>query len=105
MKPVNSYIGTAVARLEDPRFLTGRGEYVGDLFPAGLLHAVILRSPVAHGRIVVIDTAAARAMQGVHAVFTAADIGETAYPWSSSWFATAAMIAARSLPAARSLSA
>src|SRR5438067_1352870 len=75
MKPVNSYIGTAVARLEDPRFLTGRGEYVGDLFPAGLLHAVILRSPVAHGRILAIDIAPARAMAGVHAVFTAADIG------------------------------
>src|SRR5205814_6775208 len=43
--------------------------------PEGLLHAAVLRSPVAHGRILAIDIAAARAMQGVHAVFTAADIG------------------------------
>ena len=75
MKPVNSYIGTAVARLEDPRFLTGRGEYVGDLFPEGVLHAAILRSPVAHGRLLAIDTTVACAMHGVRAVFTAADIG------------------------------
>ena len=41
-----------------------------------MLHAVILRSSVAHGRIRSIDTAAARARPGVHAVITAADIGE-----------------------------
>ena len=41
-----------------------------------MLHAVILRSSVAHGRIRAIDTAAARARPGVHAVITAADIGE-----------------------------
>src|SRR4051812_5207174 len=71
----NAYIGAGIARLEDARFLTGRGTYVDDLHPQGLLHTVILRSPVAHGRIVAIDVAAARAMPGVHAVFTAADIG------------------------------
>ena len=75
MRTVNSYIGAAVNRIEDFRFLTGRGQYVGDLKRERLLHAVILRSPVAHGTIVAIDTARARAMPGVHAVITAADIG------------------------------
>src|SRR2546430_13300400 len=46
-----------------------------DLARENLLHAVILRSSVAHGRIRSIDTAAARARPGVHAVITAADIG------------------------------
>src|SRR6267142_6725938 len=74
MKTVNSYVGTPVKRLEDFRFLTGRGQYVGDLKRENLLHAVILRSPIAHGVIVAIDTARARALPGVHAVITAADI-------------------------------
>ena len=75
MKPVNSYIGTAVARLEDARFLTGRGEYVGDLFPAGLLHAAILRSPVAHGVLKKINIEKAN-LPGVRAIITAADIAK-----------------------------
>ena len=75
MKPVNSYIGTPVVRVEDARFLTGCGEYVGDIARVGLLHAVILRSPIAHGRILAIDTAPARAISGVYAVITTADIG------------------------------
>ena len=77
MRTVNSYIGAALNRIEDFRFLTGRGQYVGDLKRERLLHAVILRSPVAHGTIVAIDSAIARAMSGVHAVITAADIGAT----------------------------
>jgi len=76
MKRTNVYIGTAVPRREDFRFLTGRGEYVGDIAREGLLHAVVLRSPIAHGRILAIDTTPARAMPGVHAVIVAADIGE-----------------------------
>ena len=55
----NTYIGAPVERREDLRFLRGRGQYVDDLAPAGLLHAVILRSAVAHGRIRAIDTSAA----------------------------------------------
>jgi carbon-monoxide dehydrogenase large subunit len=75
MKRPNAYIGTPVARVEDFRFLTGRGNYVADLAPEGLLHVAILRSPVAHGRIGAIDVSQARAMPGVHAVIVAADIG------------------------------
>ena len=75
----NSYVGSAVERMEDLRFLRGRGEYADDVHPSGLLHAVILRSAVAHGFIRGIDAAAALALPGVHAVITAADIG-TAVP-------------------------
>src|SRR5262249_29412627 len=70
----NAYIGSAVERREDWRFLRGRGQYVDDLRPEGLLHAVILRSSVAHGRIVSIDASAALRIAGVHAVITAKDM-------------------------------
>ena len=72
----DAYVGQAVERLEDLRLLTGRGQYVDDLTREGLLHAAILRSSVAHGRIRSIDTMAARALRGVHAVITAVEIGE-----------------------------
>jgi carbon-monoxide dehydrogenase large subunit len=72
----NNFVGSPVERIEDLRLLTGRGRYVDDLAPAGLLHAVVLRSAVAHGRIRSIDTQAARARLGVVAVITAADIGD-----------------------------
>ena len=65
----------AKERLEDRRFLRGDGTYVGDLSGPGLLHAAILRSPIAHGRIRSVDPAAALACPGVDAVITAADIG------------------------------
>ena len=55
----NSFIGSPVERLEDLRFLRGRGQYVDDVPSADALHAAILRSPVAHGRIRSIDTSAA----------------------------------------------
>jgi len=70
----NSYVGSAVERREDLRFVRGRGQYVDDLAPDGLLHAVILRSSVAHGRIRSIDAAAAVKIAGVHAVITARDM-------------------------------
>jgi aerobic carbon-monoxide dehydrogenase large subunit len=73
----NVLVGSPVERLEDLRFLRGRGEYVDDLVRENLLHAVILRSAIAHGRIRSIDTTAALARPGVHAVITAADIGPT----------------------------
>ena len=72
----NLFVGSPIERLEDLRFLTGRGQYVDDLASERMLHAAILRSSVAHGRIRAIDTAAARARPGVHAVISAADIGD-----------------------------
>jgi carbon-monoxide dehydrogenase large subunit len=70
----NTFIGSPVERREDLRFLRGRGQYVDDLSPENLLFAVILRSSVAHGRIVLIDTKAALKIPGVHAVITAEDM-------------------------------
>ncbi|MCC6532077.1 MAG: xanthine dehydrogenase family protein molybdopterin-binding subunit [Burkholderiales bacterium] len=75
MSRPDAYIGKPIERLEDLRFLRGRGQYVDDLECAGALHAVVVRSAVAHGRIRSIDTAAARTLPGVHAVFTATDLG------------------------------
>jgi aerobic carbon-monoxide dehydrogenase large subunit len=74
MTRANRYIGSPVERIEDLRFLRGRGEYVGDLLRPGMLHAAILRSPLAHGRIRALDRAPALAVRGVRWVITAAEI-------------------------------
>ncbi len=76
MRTVNSLIGSPIERLEDLRFVRGRGQFVDDLAREGLLHAAVLRSSVAHGRIRTIDASAALALAGVHSVITATDIGE-----------------------------
>jgi carbon-monoxide dehydrogenase large subunit len=70
----NKYIGQSVPRLEDPPLLTGRGSFVDDISFPHQLHMRLVRSPIAHGRIAAIEADAARAMPGVHAVWTAADI-------------------------------
>jgi len=75
-RTTNALVGSPIERVEDLRFLTGRGQYVDDLVTERMLYAVILRSSVAHGRIRSIDVAAARAQPCVHAVITASDIGE-----------------------------
>jgi carbon-monoxide dehydrogenase large subunit/6-hydroxypseudooxynicotine dehydrogenase subunit gamma len=70
------WIGQSVERLEDPPLVAGRGAFAGDInFPHQLAMRVV-RSAHAHGRIVSIDTAAARSLSGVFAVWTAADIAE-----------------------------
>src|SRR5712691_7440755 len=74
---VPAFIGTPVERLEDLRLLRGKGQYVDDLHSEGTLHAAILRSPVAHGRIRSIELAKARALPGVRAVFTAQDVAQS----------------------------
>ena len=68
------YIGRSVQRVEDLRLLRGLGRYADDVTLPGMLHAAMLRSSVAHARVRGIDTSAARAMPGVHAVITAAEI-------------------------------
>ena len=70
----NSLVGSPIERIEDLRFLRGRGQFVDDIVRDGLLHAAILRSSIAHGRINAVDTSAALARAGVHAVVTAADV-------------------------------
>ncbi|MGG5811494.1 xanthine dehydrogenase family protein molybdopterin-binding subunit [Falsiroseomonas sp. CW058] len=66
-------LGQPLRRLEDPRLLTGGGRFAANLAPPGALHAVFLRSPHAHARVLRVDAAAARAMPGVTAVLTAED--------------------------------
>lgn len=74
------WIGRALQRTEDARFLTGAGCFIDDLKRPGLLHAVVVRSQHAHARINGIDAAAARALPGVAAVYTFEDIRALASP-------------------------
>jgi len=67
-------VGLSIPRPDGPEKVTGRVEYVADIQPKGLLHAKLLRSPHAHARIKRIDVSRARALAGVRAVLTAADI-------------------------------
>ena len=69
-----SILGTRVLRTEDPEFLFGAAEYVGDLDLGGQLQVVFVRSEMAHAIITNIDTIAAKAAPGVVAVWTAADL-------------------------------
>ncbi len=71
------WLGQSVERVEDAALLTGRGRYIDDLgIKSGTLDAAILRSPHAHADIVSIDTDAARALPGVAAVITGADLAD-----------------------------
>src|SRR2546426_3545706 len=67
-------IGLSIPRPDGPEKVTGQVQYVADLTPRGLLPAKLLRSPHAHARILRIDVSRARALPGVRAVLTAADI-------------------------------
>jgi len=67
-------IGLSIPRPDGPDKVTGQVQYVADLNPRGLLHAKLLRSPHAHAKIVRIDVSKAKALPGVRAVLTAADI-------------------------------
>ena len=70
----------SIPRSEARRLIAGRGRFTGNLTLPRLLHAAFLRSPVAHGRIVDLDVAAARAMPGVAAVLTADDLRPVCKP-------------------------
>jgi carbon-monoxide dehydrogenase large subunit len=73
-------VGERVKRREDPRLIQGRGTYVDDIKIVGMQHLAFKRSDIAHGRIRSIDVSAARAMDGVEAVFTGAEIAELLGP-------------------------
>ncbi|HEY8333172.1 MAG TPA: xanthine dehydrogenase family protein molybdopterin-binding subunit [Tardiphaga sp.] len=66
--------GLPVKRLEDQRLLTGLGHFIDDKPEDGALWLYVLRSPHAHARITAIDAAAAKAMPGVAAIYTGADL-------------------------------
>ena len=69
-------IGRSVRRLEDEPLLTGQGRFAADIVFPDQLHMRVVRSPVAHGRIVAIDATEALALPGVVAVWTAADVAD-----------------------------
>src|SRR4029079_9723930 len=67
-------LGASIKRVEDPRFITGKGRYLDALQLTGTTHLTILRSPYAHAKINSIDISRAKAMPGILAVFVGADI-------------------------------
>lgn len=69
-------------RKEDPRFVRGKGNYVDDIVLPGMLHGAILRAPVAHARLVSIDTARALAHPKVVAVITGKDLEGLKLAWA-----------------------
>ena len=69
------YVGAPVRRKEDPEMLTGEARYISDISVPGMLTAKVVRSPLPHACIRSIDTSAALALNGVAAVYTAADLG------------------------------
>jgi aerobic carbon-monoxide dehydrogenase large subunit len=88
-------LGARVKRREDPRFLTGRAQYVDDIVRPRMLHAAFVRSTLAHADVISVDAGAAREAEGVRAVLTGAEAAGRAEPircdstfdtWQSSGF-------------------
>ena len=77
-------LGHSRKRVEDARFIEGRGNYVDDIELPGMLHMAIHRSPIAHGKILSIDTSEAEAVEGVVAVVT----GELLANYNLAWMPT-----------------
>jgi carbon-monoxide dehydrogenase large subunit len=74
------YTGASIRRSEDPRILTGSGRYVDDIRLPGMLHAAFVRSPLAHARVLSVDVSGARALPGIVAVYTGAEIEAMTVP-------------------------
>src|SRR5438874_13219354 len=68
------YIGRSLRRREDRRLLTGQGQFIADLVLPRMLHAVLVRSPLAHARIRGVDLSRARAAAGVAIALNGADL-------------------------------
>jgi carbon-monoxide dehydrogenase large subunit len=82
----NGHVGKAMKRREDPRMITGRGNYIDDMVLPGMLHMSVVRSPEAHAAITAIDTEEAKASPGVVAVFTGEDLAaDFAGPLPMAW--------------------
>ncbi|MEM7429256.1 MAG: xanthine dehydrogenase family protein molybdopterin-binding subunit [Pseudomonadota bacterium] len=77
----NSYIGRSVPRPDAKRLLIGRGQFVDDLERPRMVHAAFVRSPYAHARIDRIDCEAARASQGVVAIYTGVELADHVTPY------------------------
>ncbi len=73
---MSKYVGQAIKRVEDHRFITGTGQYTDDIVLPRMTHAFIVRSQVAHARILHVDTSSAKEAPGVLAVYTGEDVKE-----------------------------
>jgi aerobic carbon-monoxide dehydrogenase large subunit len=75
------HIGAAIPRQGIQRLVQGRGQYIDDLQMPRLVHVVYWRSPVAHAKIIRIESEAARAMPGVVAIFNGPQLAKICKPW------------------------
>jgi aerobic carbon-monoxide dehydrogenase large subunit len=99
--PSSGVFGTRLVRKEDPPLLTGEALYVADIQVPGCLHAAVVRSTVAHGRIASVDLSPALAMPGVVAAFSGADLRDAwAAPMPCAWPVTPDMKSPTHLPLA-----
>ena len=80
-------VGRPMKRREDPRLMTGEGNFVDDVKLAGMSHAVVVRSPYGHARIKSIDISRAAGMPGVIGVFTGEDMKDV-NPLPCAWQAS-----------------
>jgi carbon-monoxide dehydrogenase large subunit len=71
---MGKYVGSSIKRVEDPRFIQGKGGYVANISLPGMAHVAIKRSPYAHAKIKSIDTSKAKALPGVLGVYTGQDL-------------------------------
>ena len=76
-------VGTSMLRVEDQRFLTGRGKYIADFTLPNMLHVAVLHSPYGHARIVNVDTSALEAMPGVVGILTGEEVRAMSEPFSN----------------------
>jgi carbon-monoxide dehydrogenase large subunit len=74
MNTTNGFIGKSVKRVEDKRFITGHGNYTDDIVLPHQTYAAFVRSQYAHAKILSVDISAAKAMPGVVAIYTGADL-------------------------------
>lgn len=77
-----SILGNTVLRREDPTLLTGADQYLDDMTATGMVYVHFVRSPLAHGTLLEVDTAAAEEMPGVVGVFSAANTAFGAMPFA-----------------------
>src|SRR5687767_11441238 len=87
MEAPTKMFGQAIKRREDPRLISGKGNYVDDIKLPGMLHAAILRSPHGHARIKSINAEAAKALKGVVTVITGEEIAKEQNPMPCAWAA------------------
>lgn len=76
MAPTKFGMGAAVRRKEDAPLIQGKGAYTSDFTPVNCQHAFVVRSPIAHAKVTIGDTATAKASEGVKLVWTAADVAD-----------------------------